>query len=188
MKKNLTRKAIDVDEAVDRYLDYPPKMQDLPDKLVDLIINGATTMSINKDHVRGLLRETYAALKGYEKIGPMASPFQNDPSAIVALAFANLYPEIEYTAQLVESIKDDAGGTAYGETVFPDNGGTPLVSISAEAPIRAMPELLTHELAHLVAPDDDHGEKWEAAANAIFMEYGRLVETMFESEEKDLEK
>lgn len=188
MKKPLTRKAIDVDEAVDRYLDYPPKMQDLPDKLVDLIINGATTMSINKDHVRGLLRQTYAALKDYEKIGPMASPFYNDPSAIVALAFANLYPGIKYDAQLVQNIKDDAGGTAYGETVFPDDGSTPLISISAEAPISAMPELLAHELAHLVAPDDDHGEKWKAADDAIYAEYNRLIETMFESEEKDIEK
>lgn len=182
MKKPLTRKAIDIDKTVDRDLDYPPKIQDLPDNLVDLILNGATTMSIKKDHVRGLLRQTYAALKDYEKIGPMASPFNNDQSAIVALAFANLYPEIEYTAQLVESIKDDAGCTGYGVTVFPDDGSTPLVSISAEAPISAMPELLAHELAHLVVPFDDHDEKWEAAEDSILVEYNRLIEEMFEGD------
>lgn len=163
-------------------------MQDLPEKLVNIIINGPALMGFKKDHVRGLLRETYAALKEYEKIGPMASPFNNDQSAIVALAFANLYPGIEYDAQLVQSIKDDAGSTAYGVTVFPTDGSTPMISISAEVPIRAMPELLAHELAHLAAPDDDHGEKWKAAEDEIYAEYNRLIETMFESEEKDLEK
>lgn len=182
MKKNLTRKAIDVDKTVDRFLDYPPKMQDLPDELVDLIINGATLVSVKKDHVRGVLRETYAALKAYEKIGPMASPFKNDPSTIVALAFSNLYPGIEYDAQMVPSLEDDAGGTVYGETVFPDDGSTPLISISAEAPINALPELLTHELAHLVAPDDDHGTKYEAAEDSILVEYNRLIEEMFEGD------
>lgn len=39
---------------------------------------------IKKDEVRAMLRETYTALKQYEKIGPMASPFINDPTAIVA--------------------------------------------------------------------------------------------------------
>lgn len=182
MKKPLTRKAIDVDKTVDRDLDYPPKMQDLPDKLVNIIINGPALMGFKKDHVRGLLRQTYAALKGYEKIGPMASPFNNDPCSIVALAFANLYPEIEYTAQLVPNIKDEEGGTAYGETVFPDDGSTPMVSISAEAPISAMSELLAHELAHLVVPFADHDEKWEAAEDSVLVEYNRLIEEMFEGD------
>ena len=41
---------------------------------------------------------TYTALKQYEKIGPMASPFINDPTAIVARAFSELYPGVEYVA------------------------------------------------------------------------------------------
>ena len=59
-------------------------MQDWGDKMLDLILNGPTINGIKKDEVRAMLRETYTALKQYEKIGPMASPFINDPTAIVA--------------------------------------------------------------------------------------------------------
>ena len=59
-------------------------MQDWSDRMLDLILNGPTINGIKKDEVRAMLRETYTALKQYEKIGPMASPFINDPTAIVA--------------------------------------------------------------------------------------------------------
>ena len=49
-------------------------MQDWSDKMLDLILNGPTINGIKKDEVRAMLRETYTALKQYEKIGPMASP------------------------------------------------------------------------------------------------------------------
>lgn len=62
---------------------------------LDLILNGPTINGIKKDEVRAMLRETYTALKQYEKIGPMASPFINDPTAIVARAFSELYPGVE---------------------------------------------------------------------------------------------
>ena len=50
-------------------------MQDWSDRMLDLILNGPTINGIKKDEVRAMLRETYTALKQYEKIGPMASPF-----------------------------------------------------------------------------------------------------------------
>ena len=53
-------------------------MQDWSDRMLDLILNGPTINGIKKDEVRAMLRETYTALKQYEKIGPMASPFIND--------------------------------------------------------------------------------------------------------------
>lgn len=95
-----------------------------------------------------MLRQTYAALKQYEQIGPMASPYMNDPSAIVARAFAELYPGIDYHAQFVPDLCDESGNRAFGLTIFPDDGSAPIVCISAEAPISAAPELLAHELAH----------------------------------------
>lgn len=124
-------------------------MQDWSDKMLDLILNGPTINGIKKDEVRAMLRETYTALKQYEKIGPMASPFINDPTAIVARAFSELYPGVEYVAQYVPDLRDETNGTAYGLTIFPDDGSTPIVCISAEAPISAAPELLAHELAHV---------------------------------------
>lgn len=68
-------------------------MQDWSDRMLDLILNGPTINGIKKDEVRAMLRETYTTLKQYEKIGPMASPFINDPTAIVARAFSELYPD-----------------------------------------------------------------------------------------------
>ena len=113
-------------------------MQDWSDRMLDLILNGPTINGIKKDEVRAMLRETYAALKQYEKIGPMASPFINDPTAIVARAFSELYPGVEYVAQYVPDLRDETNGTAYGLTIFPDDGSTPIVCISAEAPISAV--------------------------------------------------
>lgn len=129
-------------------------MQDWSDRMLDLILNGPTINGIKKDEVRAMLRETYTALKQYEKIGPMASPFINDPTAIVARAFSELYPGVEYVAQYVPDLRDETNGTAYGLTIFPDDGSTPIVCISAEAPISAAPELLAHELAHVATPED----------------------------------
>lgn len=114
-------------------------MQDWSDRMLDLILNGPTINGIKKDEVRAMLRETYTALKQYEKIGPMASPFINDPTAIVARAFSELYPGVEYVAQYVPDLRDETNGTAYGLTIFPDDGSTPIVCISAEAPISAAP-------------------------------------------------
>lgn len=154
-------------------------MQDWSDRMLDLILNGPTINGIKKDEVRAMLRETYTALKQYEKIGPMASPFINDPTAIVARAFSELYPGVEYVAQYVPDLRDETNGTAYGLTIFPDDGSTPIVCISAEAPISAAPELLAHELAHVATPEDtEHGESWSAASEAIFKKYNELLDAM----------
>lgn len=142
---------------------------------------------IKKDEVRAMLRETYTALKQYEKIGPMASPFINDPTAIVARAFSELYPGVEYVTQYVPDLQDETNGTAHGLTIFPDDGSTPIVCISAEAPISAAPELLAHELAHVATPEDtEHGESWSAASEAIFKKYNELLGTMIPDEPKPI--
>lgn len=65
----------------------------------------------------------------------------------------------------------------------PDDGSTPIVCISAEAPISAAPELLAHELAHVATPEDtEHGESWSAASEAIFKKYNELLDTMIHDE------
>lgn len=178
--KTLTREKVNVDPTVVRYFSGETHlMQDWSDKMLDLILNGPTLNGFRKDEVRSMLRETYAALKGYETIGPMASPFLNDPPAIVARAFGELYPKAEYIAQLVPDLRDETGATVYGETLFPDDGSTPVISISAEAPISAAPELLAHELAHVVAGKDaGHGPEWEAAEEAIFQKYNEIIAAM----------
>lgn len=107
----LTREAVDVVEGAARYMSETAPMEHWSAKMLDLLLNGPTINGIKKDGVRALLRQTYAALKRYEVIGPMASPFMNDPTAIVALAFRELYPRLEYYAQYVQGLERHPGET-----------------------------------------------------------------------------
>lgn len=180
--KTLTREKVDV---VPFGCGMPEThlMQDWSDRMLDLILNGPTINGIKKDEVRAMLRETYTALKQYEKIGPMASPFINDQTAIVARAFSELYPGVEYVAQYVHDLRDETNGTAYGLTIFPDDGSTPIVCISAEVPISAGPELLAHELAHVAAGEAvEHGPEWKAAEEAIFQKYNEILDAKIPDE------
>lgn len=99
--KTITREKVDADPGAARYMSETHLLEDWSDKLLDLVLNGPTLNGFRKDEIRAALRQTYAALKRYEQIGPMASPYMNDPSAIVARAFAELYPGIDYHAQFV---------------------------------------------------------------------------------------
>lgn len=181
--KTITREKVDADPGAARYMSETHLLEDWSDKLLDLVLNGPTLNGFKKDELRAMLRQTYAALKQYEQIGPMASPFINDPTAIVARAFSELYHGVEYVAQYVPDLRDETNGTAYGLTIFPDDGSTPIVCISAEAPISAAPELLAHELAHVATPEDtEHGESWSAASEAIFKKYNELLDAMIPDE------
>ena len=179
--KPITRRKVHAEPGAVAYFgEETPAFTSWPDKWVDLVLNGPTISGTTKAEIRAALRETYAALEGYEAIGPLATPFHNDPAAIVARAFRDLYPGLEYTAQLVPTLEDDAGGPVFGQTFFPDDGGVPVISISAEAPANAVPELLAHELAHLVAGvEADHGPDWEAALDAIGARYDDLLSDLF---------
>ena len=177
--KTLTREKVDAEPGAARYMGETHMMEDWSDKMIDFVLNGPTLNGFKKDELRAMLRQTYAALKKYEQIGPMASPYMNDPSAIVARAFAELYPGIDYHAQFVPDLCDESGNRAFGLTIFPDDGSAPIVCISAEAPISAAPELLAHELAHVATPEDkDHGEAWQTAEKAIGDKYDELLNSM----------
>lgn len=182
--RTLTREKVDVDPNASRYFTKETHlMQDWSDKMVDLILNGPTLNGFNKDELRAMLRETYAGLKRYELIGPMASPLMNDPTAIVALAFRELHPDLHYYAQLVPELKDENGETAFGLTTFPNDGSTPVVCISAAAPLSAAPELLAHELAHVAAGEAaEHGPEWKAAEEAIFQKYNEILDAKIPDE------
>lgn len=182
-RKTLTREKIDISPVTARYMGETHLMEQWSDKMLDLILNGPTLGSIKKEEIRAMLRQTYAALKVYEQIGPMASPFQNDPTAIVALAFKELYPDVDYCAQLVPDLADENGNPAYGLTIFPEDGSTPIVCISAKVPISAEPELLAHELAHVATGENaGHGPEWKAAEEAIANKYDEILKAMIPSE------
>lgn len=118
-----------------------------------------------------------------EGAGRLQSPFGNDPFALVAQAFGNLFPEREYTAYIVADVKDEDGNSACGVTTFPGDGLPPVVEVSGEIPIAAGVEVLAHELAHVAAPEDQaHGEAWRAAFDRIFDEYNRIAQELFGEE------
>ena len=62
----LTRPCVDVDQTAARHMGGEVKIQDIGDKLLDLILNGPTINGVNKDTLRHLLRQLYAELKVYE--------------------------------------------------------------------------------------------------------------------------
>lgn len=64
----LTRPGIDADQTAVRFMDLDGevKIQDIGDKLLDLILNGPTINGIKKDTLRQLVRQLYAELKRYE--------------------------------------------------------------------------------------------------------------------------
>lgn len=177
--KTVTRETVEVIHDFFGCIGGETPMDKVNDMELGMILNSPTLNSFKKDEIRALLRQTYAALKQYEQIGPMASPYMNDPSAIVARAFAELYPGIDYHAQFVPDLCDESNNRAFGLTIFPDDGSAPIVCISAEAPISAAPELLAHELAHVATPEDrDHGEAWKAAEKAIGDKYDEILNDM----------
>lgn len=179
--ERLTREKIDVEPTTDRFLGETRLMQDWSDKMVDLIINGVTLNGIDKDELRALLRQTYGALKRYEQIGAFASPFINDPAAIVAMAFAELYPDKKYNAQLVPSIVNEAGEQVCGCTTFStDPDEPPLVEVSGQLPGVHFPEILAHELAHVAVGElMEHGQEWEDAFEAINDKYDEIAVAIF---------
>lgn len=72
--KTLTREKVDVEPGAARYMGETHMMEDWSDKMIDLVLNGPTLNGFKKDELRAMLRQTYAALKQYEQIGPVASP------------------------------------------------------------------------------------------------------------------
>lgn len=69
-----------------------------------------------------------------EAAGRLQSPFGNDPFALVAQAFGNLFPEREYTAYIVPEVADEEGNSACGATTFPEDGSPPVVEVSGGNP------------------------------------------------------
>lgn len=110
------------------------------------------------------------------------SPFGNDPFALVAKAFKSLYPDKAYIAYWEPNIYGDeseempkpCGLTDFGED------GTVAVFVDPGIPVTHAVEIFAHELAHVaVGISHDHDKEWEAAFDAIFVEYNRIAVEMF---------
>lgn len=115
----------------------------------------------------------------------LKSPFLNDPSSLVAQAFAVIYPGTEYEAILVDKITTEDGTEMVGCTTFPDDGTPPLIEVAGHIPAEAVPEILAHELAHIVTVGDEHGPEWKKAFEAIYSKHNELAIARFGTQEPE---
>ena len=89
----------------------------------------------------------------------LKSPFLNDPSSLVAQAFAEIYPSEEYEAILVDKITAEDGTEMVGCTTFPDDGTLPLIEVAGHIPAgvgyrESAVRELEEELGVKVAPEE----------------------------------
>lgn len=66
MDNRLTRPGIEANPTAARFMDGEVKIQDIGDKVLELILNGPTINGVNKDTLRHLVRQLYTELKCYE--------------------------------------------------------------------------------------------------------------------------
>lgn len=105
----------------------------------------------------------------------MGVTFKFDPLATVVSIFERHYPGRNVTV-VYQPIGEEV--EACGLTEFPDDGSDPLIVIDPEIPFHGVVETLAHELAHIAEPDDEHGEKWDAAFTLIEAEYNKAMEAV----------
>lgn len=103
------------------------------------------------------------------------SPFRNDMFSIVWQAFKRLFPNKDCICEWVPEIREsEDGNPVYGLTDFGDDGSV-WVFVLADISVKDAIEIFAHELAHVaVGADEDHGEAWKKAFDAIFEEYNRI--------------
>lgn len=90
----------------------------------------------------------------------------NNPMQYVLMATEELYPNIKVIVQFNPEY-NYPDSKAYA--CFPDDGSIPLIEIDANVPFYAVPELLAHELAHIIAGEEvDHNEEWDRIFDEIY--------------------
>ncbi len=148
-----------------------------------------------KDHFQNNPRKVWAdeywddrsvvVREGY-LYSPMVSPFKNDPFALVWTAFANLYPDKEFVAYWDPMIRDAEDGTpVFGLTDFSEDM-TPAVFVKPSLDVNNAVEIFAHELAHVaVGVEHEHDDAWDDAFEAIFREYNRIGNALFEEMSED---
>ena len=113
----------------------------------------------------------------------MSTPFENDIFALIWQAFKNLYPDKECKCFWEPRIhEDEHGGEVFGFTDFGEDGSV-AVFVRPDLDVSTAGEILAHELAHVaVGIEHDHDETWENAFDAIFQEYNKIGNALFENQ------
>lgn len=101
----------------------------------------------------------------------------NTPFADVIKAAENIYGEINCNIQINPALYLEE--KAYGATTFTDEGNV-IIELDGNTSVVNLIEILAHELAHVVTPDDvEHGQRWEKAFDSIFKEYKRYCKEKY---------
>ena len=113
----------------------------------------------------------------------MVTPFANDIFALIWKAFKNLYPDKECECFWEPQIREDENGNeVFGLTDFGDDGSV-VVFVRPDLEVSVAGEILAHELAHVaVGVEHEHDEAWENAFDAIFQEYNKIGDNLFENQ------
>jgi hypothetical protein len=106
--------------------------------------------------------------------------YVNNPFDTVIQAVNELYPDTNAEIQFNPNIKFfKIFGFKFGhcgETIFPEDGSSPLINISTNIPFMHMPEILGHELAHVVTgKEHKHDEVWQDAFHKIQEKFTEIV-------------
>jgi hypothetical protein len=109
----------------------------------------------------------------------VAIVFLNNPFDIILQATNELYPGINVDIQFDDRMKFFRLGPIIfghcGETIFPFDNSLPLINMSTNIPFRRMPEILAHELAHVVVGyDEGHGDKWKDVFDKIYVKANEI--------------
>lgn len=91
----------------------------------------------------------------------------------------------EALMQVAENIQNPNTEAMVGCTTFPDDGTLPLIEVAGHIPAGAVPEVLAHELAHIVTVGDEHGPEWKKAFEAIYSKCNELAIARFGTQEPE---
>ena len=105
--ERLTRPTVKVDETAAQYMvatgAIPTDLRSINDRLLDLVINGPTLNGVNKDVLRQLIRQLYAALQPYEDTGLVPEEVERSKLTLMGKSLAEI---TEFDGVSIERLKE----------------------------------------------------------------------------------
>lgn len=93
----------------------------------------------------------------------------NDPFPPLFEAFGCFYKDAD-KIEVYLVMPDEFG-------LYGDDGGLPVIYVSAVLPFNNVVEVVAHEMAHVIAgQDEEHNEEWEQAFADIHLLYGEIYD------------
>jgi len=121
----------------------------------------------------------------------MSFYIDNNPVDVLLKVCNDLYPEFDaeiylMSSEAIDKFYKESGGEGkapFGITVGEDNDNYDIL-IDANVPYMALIEVLSHEIAHVVAGfEAEHGEEWEKVFSEI---HGAYCEYFSDPTDEDL--